>query len=1219
MKSRQPSRFSPKRQARPTRKLKLEVFACLEDRTVPTVDLGTAGMIKDEILVQFSMDTNVQQRALDRYNLNVQLKDEILGAQRLNMGDGAMELIKLPAGISSEKALAWYKSQPGVVFAEPNYHVTATAVSNDPYYTSGQLWGMEGSDSPTAVGPAGTTNTYGINAEAAWNDGQTGSKSIFVGIVDTGIQITHPDIADNIWTNPYDPVDGIDNDGNGFVDDIHGWDFSNNDNTVFDSATYDDHGTHVAGTIGGKGGNGAGVAGVNWNVTMISAKFLGPTGGTTADAVRAIDYITDLKVRHSMDVVATNNSWGGGGYSAALHSAIIRAAKADILTVIAAGNSTTNNDVTASYPSNTSTLVATTTDTAASYEGVIAVASLDSTGALSYFSSYGKTTVDIAAPGAGIWSSIPTSTYASFSGTSMATPHVTGSVALLASKYPTATALQLRTAILATATPTASVTGKVVTDGRLNVQAALNYSGFGTPPVIPSMSIANVSMAEGNAGTSVMAFTVTLSQAATTPVTVNYATSNGTALAGSDYVATSGTLTIAAGATTGTINVTINGDTTVEADETLIVTLSGASANSTIGTATATGTITNDDVAPPVIPSISIANATLVEGNAGTSVMAFTVTLSQAATTPVTVNYATSNGTALAGSDYVATSGTLTIAAGATTGTINVTINGDTTVEADETLIVTLSGASANSTIGTATATGTITNDDVAPPPTGLPSISIASVSKAEGNVGTSNIVFTVTLSQPSATPVTVNFATSDLTALAGSDYISKSGSVTIPAGSTTGTFFVSIYGDTTLENDDIFKVTLSGASANSVIGTGVASGTIANDDASPVSSLPILSLGNAIIAEGNSGTSNMVFTVSMNKTSTTAVKVDYYSSAMTATAGEDYTPVYTTLTIPAGAMSATFNVVVSGDTKFETDENFGMYLLNAKNASIAIDRSVGVILNDDLPTVSINNVTQLEGDTGTKSYIFTVQLSDPLTTDVSVNYLTSDFTAIAGQDYQAQTGTLVIPAGSTTGTITITGYGDTTIESDEQFKVLLTNLSSNAALLNATGIGTILTDDVQQTVITATNSSVLEGNRGSTRMNFTLTRSGNLAVTSQIFLYTDDTTGTATEFVDYQGAAGYVTFLPGETTKIVQIKVYGDTTVEADETFKLRMAYPTNAVLALDYVTGTILNDDNTVLGASVPSTGNSLQNDLQPASTQSADPASQTIISKKRTRLMV
>ena len=1102
MKSRQPSRFSPRHRARPTRNLKLEVFACLEDRTVPTVDLGTAGMIKDEILVQFTMDTDVQQRALDRYNLNVQLKDEILGAQRLNMGDGVMELIKLPAGISSEKALAWYKSQPGVVFAEPNYHVTATAVSNDPYYTSGQLWGMEGSDSPTAVGPAGTTNTYGINAEAAWNDGQTGSKSIFVGIVDTGIQITHPDIADNIWTNPYDPVDGIDNDGNGFVDDIHGWDFSNNDNTVFDSATYDDHGTHVAGTIGGKGGNGAGVAGVNWNVTMISAKFLGSSGGTTAGAVRAIDYITDLKVRHGMDVVATNNSWGGGGYSAALHSAIIRAAKADILTVIAAGNSTTNNDVTASYPSNTSTLVATTTDTAASYEGVIAVASLDSTGAISYFSSYGKTTVDIAAPGAGIWSSIPTSTYASFNGTSMATPHVTGSVALLASKYPTATALQLRTAILATATPTASVTGKVVTDGRLNVQAALNYSGFGTPPVIPSMGIANVSKAEGNAGTSVMAFTVTLSQTAATPVTVNYATSNGTALAGSDYVATSGTLTIAAGATTGTINVTINGDTTVEANETLLVTLLGASANSTIGTATATGTITNDDVAPP---------------------------------------------------------------------------------------------------------------------PTGLPSISIASVSKAEGNLGTSNIVFTVTLSQPSATPVTVNFATSDLTALADSDYISKSGSVTIPAGSTTGTFFVSIYGDTTLENDDIFKVTLSGASANSVIGTGVASGTIANDDASPVSSRPLLSLGNAIIAEGNSGTSNMVFTVSMNKTSTTAVKVDYYSSAMTATAGEDYTAVYTTLTIPAGAMSATFNVVVSGDTKFETDENFGMYLLNARNASIAIDRSVGVILNDDLPTVSINNVTQLEGDTGTKSYIFTVQLSDALTTDVSVNYLTSDFTAIAGQDYQAQTGTLVIPAGSTTGTITITGYGDTTIESDEQFKVLLTNLSSNAALLNATGIGTILTDDVQQTVITATDSSVLEGNRRSTRMNFTLTRSGNLAVTSEIFLYTDDTTGTATEFVDYQGASGYVTFLPGETTKIVQIKVYGDTTVEADETFKLRMAYPTNAVLALDYVTGTILNDDNTVLGASVPSTGNSLQNDLQPASTQSADPAIQTIISKKRTRLMV
>ena len=1323
------SRISPRYRVRTSRQFKLELFGSLEDRTVPTMNLATTSVISDEILVQYSSGTNVQLRAQSRYNLNVQLKDEILSAERLNMGDGAMELIKLPSGMSNQKALDWFSRQPGVVFAEPNYHVTASAVSNDTYYTNGQLWGMEGSDSPTSVGPAGTTNVYGINAEAAWNDGQTGSKSIFVGIVDTGVQITHPDLVDNIWTNPYDAVDGIDNDGNGFVDDIHGWDFVNNDNSVYDSVN-DDHGTHVAGTIGGKGGNGAGVAGVNWNVTMISTKFLGTNGGTTADAVRAIDYITDLKTRHGMDVVATNNSWGGGGYSAALHSAIIRAAKADILTIIAAGNDASNNDSVASYPSNTSTLVGTTTTTAASYEGVIAVASLDSSGAMSSFSNYGKTTVDIAAPGAGIMSSVPSNTYASYSGTSMATPHVTGSVALLASKYPNATASQLRTAILATATPTTSVTGKVLTDGRLNVQAALNYSGFNTtstPPSlsianvskaegnsgtsnmvftvnlsqaaaadvtvsyatsditatagtdyvaasgtvtipagsttgtfnvvvngdstvetdetlrvtlsgassnatigtatatgtitnddvapVPSLSVANVSQAEGNSGTSNMVFTVTLSQAAASSVTVNYATSNLTATAGTDYVATSGTVTIPAGSTIGTFNVVVNGDTTFESDETLRVTLSGASSNATIGTSTATGTITNDDVAP--LPTLSIANVSKAEGNSGTSNLVFTVTLSQAASAAVTVNYATSDVTATAGTDYVATSGTVTIPAGSTTGTFNVVVNGDTTVESDETLRVTLSGASSNATIATATATGTITNDDVAPPV--VPSLSIANVSKTEGNSGTSNLVFTVTLSQAAASAVTVNYATSDVSATAGTDYVAGSGTVTIPAGSTKGTFNVVVNGDTTVETDETLTVTLSGASSNATIATATATGTITNDDVAPPTATPTLSIANATLVEGNSGTSNMVFTVTLSQATTSSVKFDYYTSGITATPGEDYVPLNTSLTIPAGSVSATFSVTVNGDTKFESDETFAVYLANpGRNAKIAVDRAVGTITNDDLPGVTIGDVQQLEGNSGTTSYVFSVQLSNALTTDVTLNYTTSDLTATAGVDYEAKTGTLVIPAGSLVGTITINGYGDTTVENDEQFKVLLSNISSNAVLQNATGTATIKTDDFLATTITSTDTSVLEGNRGSSGMDFTLTRSGNLDVTSSVFVYTDDTNGTATEWDDYRGDYGTVTFQPGETTKTVRIKVYGDKQVESDETFKLVLAYPTNAQLAVDSVIGTILNDDNSVRESSV-SSGSGLPNDLQTVVNQPLDSALQTIISKKRARLFV
>lgn len=474
------------------------------------VDLVGHEFVSDEILVQFAADMNPAQMEQVRAVVGGQTREVIQTKVMQEAGVGRLERLALGQGISVPAAIEKLQRNRSVVFVEPNYIYRPDAVSNDTYYTNGSLWGVYSDDSP-ATGPTGTTNQYGSQAEKVWASNLTGSSSVYVGVIDEGIQITHPELSPNIWVNPYEtPGDGIDNDGNGYIDDINGWDFANNDASVYDS-TADDHGTHVAGTIGAKGGNGAGVAGINWSVTMISTKFLGTNGGTTTNAIKALDYLTDLKTRHGINIVASNNSWGGGGYSQALHDAIIRHANKNILFVAAAGNASSNNNTTANYPSNYDTSVGTSTQAAASYDAVIAVASITSTGGLSSFSNYGVTTVDLGAPGSGIVSTVPTSTYASYDGTSMATPHVTGAVALYASAQSgVVTAQSIRQAILGSATPTASLSGKTVTGARLNIYAALNLNNDQTPPQISGIS--------AQPGSTTAVITWTTNEVATTEV-----------------------------------------------------------------------------------------------------------------------------------------------------------------------------------------------------------------------------------------------------------------------------------------------------------------------------------------------------------------------------------------------------------------------------------------------------------------------------------------------------------------------------------------------------------------------------------------------------------------------------------------------------------------------------------------------------------------------------
>ena len=405
---------------------------------------------QNELLVKFKpgLTEREKENIIARVNGKISERVDTKSMEREGDYEGLL-LIHTPLTVA--KAIAIIKG-PEIEYAEPNYIYTHDATAQDLYFINHFLWGMD------------ATNLYGTRASTAWANGHTGSATVYVGVIDEGIQFDHPDLAGQIWTNPYDPIDGADNDGNGYVDDMHGWDFIGNDNIIYNggkTGTEDSHGTHVAGTIGALSNN-IGIVGMDWNISIISAKFIGTKGGNTVDAVKAIDYITDLKVRHSMNIVATNNSWNSSGFSQALYNAISRANDQGILFIAAAGNGNANgqglnNDSIPTYPANFN------------LPNVISVAAIADNGSLAPFSNWGTTTVHLGAPGVNILSTIGNNLYAFYSGTSMAAPFVTGAAALYKSTHPAATAAEIKAAILNSTSPTPSLTGKTISGGRLNV------------------------------------------------------------------------------------------------------------------------------------------------------------------------------------------------------------------------------------------------------------------------------------------------------------------------------------------------------------------------------------------------------------------------------------------------------------------------------------------------------------------------------------------------------------------------------------------------------------------------------------------------------------------------------------------------------------------------------------------------------------------------------
>jgi VCBS repeat-containing protein len=784
-------------------------------------------------------------------------------------------------------------------------------------------------------------------------------------------------------------------------------------------------------------------------------------------------------------------------------------------------------------------------------------------------------------------------------------------------------------------------------------------SGTGTitdDDATPSLSIDDVTVNEA-AGT--MTFTVTLSAASGQSVSVNYGTSNGTATAGADYTAGSGTLTFAPGVVSQTITVAITEDTVFEGNETLNVTLSAAT-NATIADGTGIGTITDNDAAPTVssvssptvvegtnlvytvnlsnasssattfaytlgggsaaaadygtptfsngvtlsagvltvpagvtsfsitlpttqdaldeadetvpvtvggvsgtgtitdddaTPSLSIDDVTVNEA-AGT--MSFTVTLSAASGQSVSVNYGTSNGTATAGADYTAGSGTLTFAPGVVSQTVTVNIAEDTIFEGDETLNVTLSAAT-NATIADGTGVGTITDNDTAP--------TISSVSSPTVSEG-SDLVYAVTLSNTSATATTFAYTLGGGTAAA-ADYGTPSfsngvtlsaGVLTVPAGVTGFSITLPTTQDALDKADETVPVTVGGVSGT---------GTITDDDATPS-----LSIGDVTVNEA-AGTAT--FTVTLSAASGQAVTVGYNATNGTATAGADYTALVPgTLTFAPGVTSQTITVAITDDTVFESSETFNVNLTSPTNATIADNLGVGTITdNDAAPTIaSVSSPTVTEGS----DLVYAVALSNASATATTFAYTLGGGSAAAA-DYGTPTfsdgvtlaaGVLTVPAGVTSFSITLPTTQDALDEVNETVPVTVGGVS---------GTGTITDDD-------ATPSLSIDDvtvNEAAGTMSFTVTLSAASGQSVSVNYGTSN--GTATAGADYTAGSGTLTFAPGVVSQTITVAITEDTVFEGNETLNVTLSAATNATIADGTGIGTITDNDAAPTVSSVSS----------------------------------
>ena len=864
----------------------------------------------DQFIVQFEKGSQAFANPAARERaLAASVQGQGLAVSHLHrMGIGA-DVIKLNRKLNYRAAEAYMnrlRRNPAVKYVEIDRILRPTFVPNDSFYAGNQWHYFEA--------------TGGIGMPAAW-DLSTGA-GVVVAVLDTGITV-HSDLAANLVPG-YDFIvnittardgDGRDADPSDPGDWVEANGCDGGGPAVAEDSSW--HGTHVAGTIAAVTNNAQGVAGIAYNAKVMPIRVLGRCGGFSSDIANAITWAAGGAIagvpNNTNPVEVINMSLGGeGACGPSTQAAINFAVSAGVVVVVSAGND--DADTSAYEPANCA--------------NVIAVGATTRAGARAIFSNFGST-VDVSAPGGGDGSFIAstrnegltaptTESYRGMQGTSMAAPHVAGTAALmqsLAASSPAAVESVLKSTARALPVPCGQGCGA----GIIN---ALNAVAGVTSGVL---TISDQTLSEGDSGTKIFSFTVNLSKAMGAPVTFDVATANGSATAGSDYVALSlPGQSIAAGVTSKIFSVAVNGDTTPEADETFSVNVSNV-----VGIATAktqgAGIILNDD-------ATALSNGVPVGPIAGAGGTRFLYSL-VVPSGKTSVTFTTTGGTGDA--DLFVKFGSYP-----TTTVADCVSEGVTTAET-----CTISNPAAGtyfvlvyaySTISGVSLTGQYLPGDVG-------TLSVGDVAVTEGNGGTTLATFPITLSQALGVPITFDVYTDNGTAGEGSDYVAKAlQGQSIAAGQTLLNFTVSVNGDTAIENNETFTVNLANVSGAAVT-KGQGQGRINNDDNA------LLSIGDVLVNEGNSGTGTATFIVRLSAPLPNPVFFDIATSNGTATAGSDYAArSQTGKFMDAGRTTQAFDVVINGDTAVEPTEQFNVTISNVTGATLADGNAVALIANDD-------------------------------------------------------------------------------------------------------------------------------------------------------------------------------------------------------------------------------------------------------------------------------